>query len=270
MKRGTKEKDAGARRVRAEGERAASAVFAAVLLAALIVTVCGAVARDGNRAFTGALAAALLFLPFGLEKACRLRFPCALRVSAYLFVLASQILGEACGFYRRFAFWDLLLHAESGFLLAAFGFGLFAGSAENGGERYGSPSFPRAFSALCFSVTVGALWELFEFAADRFLHTDMQKDARVWALRSVALGENGKIARVEDIVSTTIWTANGASFSFPGYLDIGLADTMGDLLAGLCGALIFCAIGYRYLKRRRGRLAAWLIPAGAKKREPPS
>ena len=236
----------------------------------MVVLARGIVARDGGRAFTGALAAALLLLPLGLEKALRLRFPRTLKASAYLFVFAAQILGEACRFYQRFALWDLALHAASGFLLAALGFGLLAERSQDSGKRYEKAPLFRAFSALCFSVTVGTLWELFEFAADRFLHTDMQKDARVTALRSVVLGESGEIARIEDITSTTVWTANGASFTFPGYLDIGLADTMGDLLAGLCGALVFCAIGFVYFKRRRGRLAACFIPAGEKKSAPPS
>ena len=47
-----------------------------------------------------------------------------------------------------------------------------------------SPLF-LAIVAFCFSMTIGVLWEFFEFAADTYLHMDMQKDWIVHEINSV-------------------------------------------------------------------------------------
>ena len=110
-------------------------------------------------------------------------------------------------------------------------------------------------------MTVGVLWEIFEFGADFFLHTDMQKDSLRTALHTVLLpSSEGRVFHAENITKVEVWTADGASFVLPGYLDVGLADTMKDLAVNLWGALAFCIIGYVYLKRRRIALAARFIP----------
>ena len=46
-----------------------------------------------------------------------------------------------------------------------------------------------------------------------------------------------------------------------GYLDIGIVDTMKDLMVNFVGAVVFSVIGILYLKHRgKGKLAASLIP----------
>ena len=103
--------------------------------------------------------------------------------------------------------------------------------------------------------------EIFEFCADRFLHTDMQKDTLLTSIHSVLIpGQDGGMLRVENITQVEIKTADGASFSLPAYLDTGLWDTVKDLAVNLWGALAFCIIGYVYLKRRRMALVAAFIP----------
>ena len=54
---------------------------------------------------------------------------------------------------------------------------------------------------------------------------------------------------------------NGETWNLGGYLDIGIVDTMKDLMVNFIGAVVFSAIGILYLKRRgEGKLAASLIP----------
>lgn len=61
-----------------------------------------------------------------------------------------------------------------------------------------------------------------------------------------------------DIQSVVI---NGETWNLGGYLDIGIVDTMKDLMVNFIGAVVFSAIGILYLKRRgEGKLAASLIP----------
>ena len=67
---------------------------------------------------------------------------------------------------------------------------------------------------------------------------------------------------VQGIASTQILLTSGEVVQIPGgYLDIGIHDSMADLIVNLIGALVFAVIGYAYVKTRDGRsLAARFIP----------
>ena len=66
---------------------------------------------------------------------------------------------------------------------------------------------------------------------------------------------------MEDITRTTIETASGETFTINGYLDIGIIDTMKDLMVNFIGAVIFSVIGYFYTKNNRnGAVAKQFIP----------
>ncbi len=53
----------------------------------------------------------------------------------------------------------------------------------------------------------------------------------------------------------------GESLGIGGYLDIGLIDTMKDLIVNFIGAVVFSIIGYFYIKNRgKGRFAKRFIP----------
>ena len=54
---------------------------------------------------------------------------------------------------------------------------------------------------------------------------------------------------VKNIVNTLISTGSGETYMIEGgYLDIGILDTMKDLLVNLIGAIVFSIIGYTTLK----------------------
>ena len=133
----------------------------------------------------------------------------------------------------------------------------------NRSERFSvrlSPLF-LAIVAFCFSMTVGVLWEFFEFGADQFLGTDMQKDFIVQTVNSVSLNPSGLNTVIQTPIESLV--VNGQDWmQFPGgYLDIGLIDTMKDLLVNFIGAVLFSVIGFFYVKTRgKGKLAASLIP----------
>ena len=155
--------------------------------------------------------------------------------------------------------WDSILHTTNGFLMAAIGFALI--DLFNRSEKFSikmSPYFV-AFFAFCFSMTVGVLWEFFEFSMDQFFGLDMQKDWIVTAINSVKLNPTGANVPIHvDVQSVVI---NGEQWNLGGYLDIGLIDTMKDLIVNFIGAVVFSVIGILYLKNReRGKLAASLIP----------
>ena len=110
-------------------------------------------------------------------------------------------------------------------------------------------------------MTVGVLWEFFEFGADQLIGTDMQKDFIVEEVNSVSLNPSGLNTVVHEPIESLV--VNGEDWmEFPGgYLDIGLSDTMKDLQVNFIGAVAFSVIGYFYVKSRgKGKIAASLIP----------
>lgn len=238
-------------------------VYILLNLAILAVIIRNAIVGRWENVFTGVLASILLLIPSFVKKSFHVTLPTTLEVIAYSFVFCAEILGEIGNFYQRFPFWDAMLHTVNGFIFAAFGFCLV--DIFNKSKRFRFVLSPLFLSivAFCFSMTIGVLWEFFEYTADTLLHTDMQKDALRSVINSVSipndLGE--KVTHVTDITKTVIYTAGGEVIELPGYLDVGITDTMKDLFVNLIGAAVFSVIGYFYVKHRgKGHIAEQFIP----------
>ncbi|MFR3787216.1 MAG: hypothetical protein ACLTWR_07990 [Agathobaculum desmolans] len=211
--------------------------------------------------FVCVLALVLFCMPVLIERSLSIDIPPLMEGIIYCFIYAAEILGEINSFYTIIPGWDTMLHTINGFLVAAVGFALV--DLFNRSERFSvrlSPLF-LAIVAFCFSMTVGVLWEFFEFGADQFLGTDMQKDFIVQTVNSVSLNPSGLNTVIQTPIESLV--VNGQDWmQFPGgYLDIGLIDTMKDLLVNFIGAVLFSVIGFFYVKTRgKGKLAASLIP----------
>ena len=209
--------------------------------------------------FLGILTLILFMVPQFLDKKLSVTIPVGLETVILIFIFSAEILGEINAFYVKIPIWDSILHTTNGFLMAAIGFALI--DLFNRSEKFSikmSPYFV-VFFAFCFSMTVGVLWEFFEFSMDQFFGLDMQKDWIVTAINSVKLNPTGANVPIHvDVQSVVI---NGEQWNLGGYLDIGLIDTMKDLIVNFIGAVVFSIIGILYLKNRgRGKLAASLIP----------
>jgi len=209
--------------------------------------------------FLGILALFLFMIPQMVDKKLGVTVPVGLESVILIFIFSAEILGEVNAFYVKIPIWDSILHTTNGFLMAAIGFALI--DMFNRSEKFSvkmSPFFV-AFVAFCFSMTIGVLWEFFEFGMDWFFQTDMQKDWIVSAINSVKLDPTGGNTPVHLAVKTV--EVNGKDLGLGGYLDIGLIDTMKDLIVNFIGAVVFSFIGVCYLKNRgKGKLAASLIP----------
>ena len=238
--------------------------FIYVLLGTGTLTVAVLTLIDGQyeSTFTAVLSLLLLLLPTFVEESFRIKLPIALETVALLFVFCANILGEIFAFYTYVPFWDDLLHCTSGFIFAAFGFSLAELLNRNGKfDFHISPIFVSTV-ALCFAVTVGVVWELFEFGADLLLHTDMQRDTVISGIYSAYLNPEGQAPVGFDAISeTAVYASTGEVLRIRGYLDVGLVDTMKDLLIDLIGALLFCVIGYFYTGHSsRAQIARQFIP----------
>ena len=229
------------------------------LLVVLTFIRCAFMQRYENM-FVCVLSLVLLAMPTLIEKQLAIDIPPMMEAIIYCFIYAAEIMGEINSFYTIIPGWDTMLHTINGFLVAAVGFCLV--DLFNRSERFTfklSPLF-LAIVAFCFSMTVGVLWEFFEFGMDRLFMMDMQKDTVVNAITSVMLDPtNSNIpVTIDGITSVTI---NGQELGLGGYLDIGLYDTMGDLFVNFIGAAVFSTIGYFYIKQRgKGKLAKAFIP----------
>ena len=237
-----------------------------VLRGLIILIMVRAVLRGNYESvFLCALSLALLILPSILQKRLYITLPSTLEIVILLFIFAAEILGELASFYVRVPNWDTMLHTVNGFLCAAVGFALV--DMINRNERFSLKLSPvyLAIVAFCFSMTVGVLWEFFEFAADRFLGLDMQKDTVLSAIGSVALDPtmSNKVVRVKDIADVIIVHSDGSqqTLGLGGYLDVGLFDTMKDLFVNFIGAVVFSVIGYFYVKQEgKSKFASRFIP----------
>lgn len=176
----------------------------------------------------------LAALPMLAEKL----FRCRIRLPLYLFALVYAIgpmLGHCWKLYYTVPVWDKLLHISGGVMFAILGAYVFDLMMQENAHRGA-----RTLFALCFSISVAVLWEFAEFGADIFLGMDMQDDMLVGSLTSYLLGEEiGVTGGIRNIQSVTV---NG--ISLPGYIDIGLTDTMLDMLLETLGAAVTCAIGW--------------------------
>ena len=168
-----------------------------------------------------------MFLPSILHKRAHLIIPSNMIVVYAVFLYCAIFLGEVRRFYYIVPHWDTILHTFSGAMLGALGFSFI--TFLNKTERIPvnlSPAFIAVFT-FCFGITLGVLWEFYEFICDGVLQTNMQK----FALES---GEPllGRAA---------------------------LLDTMKDLFVDAAGAIVISIIGYISLKFKKGWIDGLLL-----------
>lgn len=171
----------------------------------------------------------VMFLPSLLSHRFSIVFPDRIYIMYIIFLYCAIYLGEVQNFYYLIPFWDSILHGFSGVMLGALGFTVV--NLLNQEERLTiklSPLFVALF-ALCFAVTLGVLWEIYEFTFDGLLGLNMQK----YALQG-GVGLTGRAA---------------------------LADTMKDLIIDLLGALVMAVVGYFSIKKERD----WILQISLKK-----
>ena len=154
-----------------------------------------------------------------------------------IFSACGGLLGSSYNIYMILPWFDSLLHAVSGILFFAAGFMLaevFFGKDNVNKHFFGKLAF-----AIFFSTTVGVAWEFFEYLISETMGFDMLEDAMVTDIQSYLLSQSHNVAiELNDITQTVItydggkeWVING------GYMDLGLYDTLNDLLIAAAGTV---------------------------------
>ena len=222
-----------------------------IVLRFLIIVTIVLQSLKGNfdNVFVCVLALLLFTLPNIVSKRFKIELPTMLESIIYAFIFSAQILGEIQNFYFIFPYWDVILHTLNGFICAGIGFSLFDLLNKNQTTKiYLSPIYITIVAVL-FSVTVGCVWEFFEYNIDKYMLKDTQKDEIITDLYTVNFNLENEVESFNDITKTEITYDSGKVVVIDnGYLDIGLHDTMHDMYVNLIGALIFALFGYYYAK----------------------
>ena len=151
-----------------------------------------------------------LFVPILFKKRLEMEIPAELHIIAVVFIFCAFYLGEIQDFYNRLWWWDMVLHTSAGLLMGILGFLLVYILNESKRIHLSlTPSFI-AFFAFTFGVTIGSVWEIFEFSMDQLMGANMQKPM---------LGDPS-----------------------------GLTDTMWDIIVNAIGAFSISFVGFGYLK----------------------
>lgn len=246
-------------------ERGVMLVYIFLRVSVVLVLVAQLFNRNFENVFLCVLVLFLFSLPSMLEKRLSIKLPDTLEIIILLFIYAAEILGEIGAYYIKHPYWDTVLHTLNGFLCAAIGFSLLDLLNRQKKVAFQLSPVYLAVVAFCFSMTVGVLWEFFEYAMDQLFFLDMQKDMIVHEIGTVKLDPAGGNVPVhlKDIVDVILVQGDGTrtALGLGGYLDIGLIDTMMDLFVNFVGATAFSVIGYFYVRSRgKNRFAKRFIP----------
>jgi len=150
-----------------------------------------------------------------LKRSYRVEIPSEVQIAATLFAFAALFLGEVRGYYERFWWWDEVLHGTAGLLLGLLGFLVVNALNTSRSVKLEMRLSFVALFAFLFSLSLGTIWEIFEFAMDEGFGLMMQKPM---------LGDSS-----------------------------GLSDTMWDLIVDALAAAIISFAGWRYMKGSRRR-----------------
>ncbi len=248
-----------------EHKRRVYTIYGLLILSVILVMIAQFFNGDYENVFLCFLTLILFAMPSLIERKLSIDLPDTLEIIILLFIYAAEILGEISAYYVQFPGWDTMLHTLNGFLCASIGFSLV--DLLNRHEKltlHLSPFF-MAITAFCFSMTVGVLWEFFEYFMDTVFLYDMQKDTVLTTFSSVTLDptNTNRAILLQNIQDVIVVYGDGRqkALGLGGYLDVGLYDTMKDLFVNFIGAVVFSALGFFYIKGRgKGWFARKFIP----------
>ena len=170
-----------------------------------------------------------LNIPRWLRQKFGLNIPSVMIIVYVVFLYCGIYLGEFRNFYYLIPHWDTILHIFSGVTLGALGFSIVSLLNKSESVAFSlSPVFVALFS-FCFALSLGVIWEFFEFAMDCLADGNSQRNAL----------ESGELLIGQ----------------------AALMDTMKDLIVDAAGAFVMSTIGFISLKYDKN----WLVKLQVKK-----
>ena len=169
------------------------------------------------------------FVPGFVERTGKVSVPNVMSIIFISFCMAHFIIGEVGELYVKSKVFDSVLHTISGTMIAILSFSIIR--LLNNSEKMDlklNPLFVAIF-VVSFTVTVGVVWEIIEFAADALTGSNMQ--------------------RYSDSVTREPFLGRNALF-----------DTMKDLILDAIGAMVIAVISYIDLKKKKDHTTIkWFI-----------
>jgi len=227
--------------------RSSLVVYLILRTLVILVLVRQIMMQNYENIFVCLLTLLLLLVPSFVQLTFKVELPIFLEILILVFIYAAEILGEIDNYYFSIPYWDTILHTINGFVCAAVGFSMV--SLLNKSEKiqfFVSPLF-LAIVSFTFSMTIGVLWEFFEFSMDQLFAMDTQKDTLITSIHSAGVDEILPPFEENDIHEVIV---NGEVISDQGYIDIGLIDTMEDLFVNFVGATTFSLFSYFYARNK--------------------
>lgn len=133
-----------------------------------------------------------------VEKVLKIKLEDKLKISLIIFIFAAQCLGTVLGFYGRFLWWDTMLHTISGVIFFFVGEAIIKQMSNEKGKGELNNIIIIAF-AVCFSLSTGVIWEIFEFFVDSLLGQNMQ-------VAKGLIGQEAVMDTMIDLISVTVGT----------------------------------------------------------------
>lgn len=186
-----------------------------------------------------------------------IKFGNAILTMILFIIMGGMILGPSLDFYFKFPHWDTLLHGLSGFMFACIGFGVANRVIKS---THANAFYVYLIAGFLISISIAAIWELFEYSGTHFLGLDMQEDQVINGFNSYYFsGSHKEVFRVDNITQTIIKYGNNEQLIVNGYLDIGLYDTLNDILICFVGNIVYL-ITMLFDHSHKGKLEKMFIP----------
>lgn len=207
-------------------------IWAIGILFAIYSLIISIMEKDGSNILLCVVTLFLVSAPILFGRLLKFKLNTPTFIFIVLYAL-GPVLGCVHHLYYLTDWWDDLLHFTGGVVFAMFGI-FFAGLIN---KKHGNSLMMSVVFAVCFSMAIAGLWEFYEFGSDMLFGTDMQMDTVVNEFTSYHLGtETGGMGTLTDIQDIVI---NGNSLGVGGYLDLGLIDSMKDMLLETFGAVLY-------------------------------
>jgi len=187
-----------------------------IILSLIVALVLELINQNWEFFFVTVLALGLIFATYYFQKKYKIRLPAKMQLAIILFIYAGVFLGEVRNYFVKYWWWDSLLHLFSGFAIGLIAFGIMYVLYKT--EKVKTSLVFIAVIIFSLSMTIGVVWEMFEFGVDHYMGANMQ--------------------RARDLCPEI-----GACDT-----RLGVVDTMKDFILNSIGALFASIIGYIYLR----------------------
>lgn len=141
--------------------------------------------------FTASIILLTSFIPSILKRKYEWFLPPEFEIIISLFLYGSFVLGEMKSYYTVYWWWDIMLHSFSAFVFGILGFVLIY--AFHFVEKIKLSPVIAALFSFNFAVTLGVIWEIFEFGADQFFGLNMQKSGIIDTMTDLIVDSLGAL-----------------------------------------------------------------------------